>query len=324
MSNVRRYLLSRLSDGRIHSGADIAVDLDVSRAAVAKQVAHLRESGWEIETTPTGYWLASGHRPLQRDVLEACIASVGDRVARFDLLEQVDSTSTHLARLEPPAEGGVQICIAEDQQSGRGRRGRGWHARPGASIAFSVGAVLPLAPSSLAGFSLAAGVTCAEALAAQGLEPVRVKWPNDLQVNRAKLGGILVEISGESGGPSHVILGVGVNHHLGSAVPDTGGEVTDIVRCAPELMAERSHIAGELMVACVRLLECFARNGLRPWLDSWRRFDGLTGLEVEVDAPGGPVHGIAIGVAEDGALRLRVADGERRFHSGEVSVRPTS
>lgn len=322
MTDVRTHLLHRLGAGGSHAGAAIAGELGVSRAAVAKQVARLREAGWVIDTTADGYRLDPGHRPLDGQSLRQGLVPIADRIERCEILEQVDSTSDHLARSAPPEAGLVQVCIAESQLAGRGRRGRAWHARPGASITFSVTAVLPLPPPSLAGLSLAAGIACAEVLAARGIDDVRVKWPNDLQVDGAKLGGLLVEISGESGGPSRVILGVGVNHHLGDATPDTGMPVTDIVRCRPDAAVERTGITADLVAACIRLLDRFPEEGLAGWAGRWPRFDALAGREVELDAPGGPVRGTASGIAPDGALRIRGPRGEQCFHSGEVSVRP--
>jgi len=324
VTGVRDQLLQRLAGGGAHTGTAVAADLGVSRAAVAKQVARLRADGWCIDTAPDGYRLDPGHRPLDAEVLRRRLAPLDDRLERFELLGQVDSTSDRLARLDPPAAGRLQVCMAESQRAGRGRRGRAWHARPGASITFSIATLLPLASASLAGLGIAAGITCAEALAQQGLSRVRVKWPNDLQVDGAKLGGLLVEISGESGGPSRVILGVGVNHHLGAEIPDTDTAVTDLVRCRAGAATRRSEIAAELVAGCAGLLERFPADGLAAWAGRWDRYDALAGREVEVATPGGAVRGTAVGIAADGGLRVRAPGGEQCFHSGEVSVRPTS
>ncbi len=321
VSRVRRHVLQCLGDGGVHSGAAIATELGVSRAAVAKQVAALRESGWDIVTADGGYRLPPGRLPLDRGELERCLAGVAAVIERLELLESVDSTSSHLAGLDTGPEGRVQICVAEDQHAGRGRRGRPWHARPGGSITFSVAVTLPLPPAALAGLSIAAGVVCAETLARAGVEDVRLKWPNDLVCGGAKLGGILVEVFGEAAGACRVILGVGINHDLGGEQPDTGQAVTDIARSAPARIGDRGRITGRLVYSMVELLEDFRDEGLAPYLPRWTALDELIGRVVEVEAPGGAVRGTALGVAADGALRLRTANGEQAFHSGEVSVR---
>lgn len=323
MTGVRRHLLDRLARGGAHTGAAMAVDLGVSRAAVAKQVARLRATGWAIETTADGYCLDPVYRPLDARVIQGRLDRVAGIVGEFELLEQVDSTSDRLVHSAAEVGGRVSVCVTEVQSAGRGRRGRTWHSRPGASITFSIAATLPLSTASLGGVSLAAGIAVAEVLAEHGIPGVQVKWPNDLQVGDAKLGGLLVEISGEAGGPSRVVLGVGINHCLPAGVPDSGRAASGIVQCAPRLADRRSEIAGDLIAACAELLYAYPRNGLAAWTERWKRFDALVGREVEIDAPGGPVAGVALGIRADGALRVRVSGGEQCFHSGDVSVRPS-
>ncbi|MDX1610199.1 MAG: biotin--[acetyl-CoA-carboxylase] ligase [Halofilum sp. (in: g-proteobacteria)] len=324
MSEVRRRLLQRLADGGAHPGTAIAAELGVSRAAVAKQVARLRAVGWDIASGPRGYRLSSGQVPLDRRVLERGLAGLRGRIASLELLDQVDSTSSHLARLAPVDDGRVQVCIAEDQSAGRGRRGRAWHARPGGSILLSLAATLPLPPPALAGLSIAAGVVCAETLIAAGVEGITLKWPNDLLVGDAKLGGILVEVSGEAAGPGRVILGIGINHDLGGADGEPEWPITDVVRSSTPGGIDRSALAAALIASATRLLEDFRHHGLAPYLSRWHGLDGLVERPVRVEGPLGAVEGTALGVAADGSLRVRTENGERAFHSGDVSVRRAS
>src|ERR671914_1433521 len=90
-------------------------------------------------------------------------------------------------RLEKPV-----LIAAEEQTAGRGRRGRRWHSAPGAGATFSLGCRIHRPVRELAALSLVAGVAAARALRALGTD-ARLKWPNDLIVDGAKLGGILVE-----------------------------------------------------------------------------------------------------------------------------------
>ena len=102
------------------------------------------------------------------------------------------------------------LIAAEEQTAGRGRRGRRWHSALGASITFSLARRISRPTRELPALSLVAGVAVARALRALGV-PVRLKWPNDLEVEGAKLGGILVETRGGS----HAVIGIGVNHACG-------------------------------------------------------------------------------------------------------------
>src|SRR6266478_1130751 len=103
--------------------------------------------------------------------------------------------STNSVLLKGPCTGPV-LLAAEEQTAGRGRRGRRWHSAPGAGITFSLSRSLQRPAREAAGLSLVAGVALARALRALGVAQAALKWPNDLLVNGAKLGGILVETRG--------------------------------------------------------------------------------------------------------------------------------
>ena len=96
------------------------------------------------------------------------------------------------------------LIAAEEQTAGRGRRGRRWHSAPGAGITFSLARRVDRPARELAALSLVAGVAVARALHARGVKAARLKWPNDLVVDGAKLGGILVETRNTN----HAVIGM--------------------------------------------------------------------------------------------------------------------
>src|SRR5690348_3332825 len=107
------------------------------------------------------------------------------------VVERCGSTNTELMReedLRTPA-----LLAAEAQSAGRGRRGRRWHGSPGRALTFSLAARIARPARELAALPLVAGVAAALALRSLGAAAVGLKWPNDLVVGEAKLGGILVE-----------------------------------------------------------------------------------------------------------------------------------
>src|SRR6185369_14521141 len=106
------------------------------------------------------------------------------------------STSSELLRRGVDAPSGT-VVFAEQQSAGRGRRGRAWRLPLGANLMFSVLWRFDAGFAALAGLSLAVGAALAQALESIGVRNVALKWPNDLQVDGRKLGGILVEVSGE-------------------------------------------------------------------------------------------------------------------------------
>src|SRR6185295_19384421 len=104
-------------------------------------------------------------------------------------------TSTNDLLLE---ENNTVLIAAEEQTEGRGRRGRRWHSAPGAGLTFSLGRRIRRP---------------ARALPALGVRQAALKWPNDLLVEGAKLGGILVEAHtpGGSRDGSYAVIGLGIN-----------------------------------------------------------------------------------------------------------------
>jgi BirA family biotin operon repressor/biotin-[acetyl-CoA-carboxylase] ligase len=179
----------------------------------------------------------------------------------------------------------------------------------------------------LGGVSLAAGAAVADVLDRCGVADLGLKWPNDLQANGRKLGGILIELRAETTGPAYVVIGVGINCALGTEltgrVRDTGTEPVDLASLGVA-GCDRNRLAARLIDEIAKGVLEFERNGFSTFASEWSAADALAGRMVSVTAPGGEFIGRASGVAADGALRVE-RDGELRlFHTGEVSVRAQS
>ena len=126
----------------------------------------------------------------------------------------MDSTNTRLLGLPPPPAGCADVCLSELQHSGRGRRGRRWIATFGDSIALSLAWTFGDAARASPALSLATGVAISRALAKAGARGIGLKWPNDIWFDDRKLGGVLIELRADAGGPAHVVIGVGLNASL--------------------------------------------------------------------------------------------------------------
>ncbi len=181
-------------------------------------------------------------------------------------------------------------------------------------------------PADLGALGLVIGVCELRALHELGVAGAKLKWPNDVLVDERKLGGILIELRAESGGPACVVIGIGLNVALGAPllekIAETGIAATDLVTAGlPE--PSRNAVAGALVDWCIRGLLEFERDGLRPFIENWRDADALQGKMVNVvGAVGEVTRGLARGVDLHGALLVETADeGLKKFISGDVSVR---
>jgi BirA family biotin operon repressor/biotin-[acetyl-CoA-carboxylase] ligase len=190
---------------------------------------------------------------------------VGQPSPRVVRLQSVSSTQD-AARALPIGS----IVVADHQSAGRGRLDRKWESPPGTALLVS----FVLRPNPL--LSLAAGVAAAEACGAA----VRLKWPNDLLLGGAKLGGILVEAS-----PSKAICGIGIN--LSWSPPG-----------AASLNQERDQLLGRLRVEIERW------SSARPEvvLARWRELSATLGRQVRVELAGTVIEGVAEDIGPGGEL----------------------
>jgi BirA family biotin operon repressor/biotin-[acetyl-CoA-carboxylase] ligase len=314
-----RALLQRLGEGPA-SGAALARELGLTRAAIWKRIETLRSAGVDIDAHPaSGYRLRTPLELLDADAIAGGLAA--DARAELDSLHvdfETDSTQRQAQRA-PPLAHGSRVHFAERQTAGQGRRGRRWHSPLAANLYFSVARRFSGGFAALSGLSLAVGVAVAEALHAAGYPQVRLKWPNDLLVDGRKLGGILIELRGEAMGPCDAVVGVGLNVRMPPVADGIDQPWCDLASLAPP--PGRNALAARLLEHLLPALARFDRDGLAAFAPRWAAFDALAGRPVRLLQGGQACDGIALGIDAAGALRVRHADGERAWHGGEASLR---
>ncbi|RPI12804.1 MAG: biotin--[acetyl-CoA-carboxylase] ligase [Lysobacterales bacterium] len=324
-------LIARLADGALHSGAELAAGLGVGRAAVWKQVGELRALGIPVESeSRRGYRLERPVELLDARAMEvaysrACPAVPVDLAVVFE----TGSTNEDLYASPPPPPGRARVLYAEWQHAGRGRRGRRWIAPFGSGLTFSLAWTYAETPADLPALGLAVGIAVAEALERLGANGVRIKWPNDLVVDDRKLGGLLLQLKSEGGGPACIVVGLGLNVDLPpralAGLGEAGGlAATDLCTTLGVAEVRRNELAGTLAGAVAACLAEFGRTGFAACVERWRRLDALDGRRVAVMQGDGRVEGTACGVDADGALRIDVAGRIERYYSGDVSLRPVA
>lgn len=204
--------------------------------------------------------------------------------------------------------------VADRQVAGRGRQGRTWFDGTGnfmGSTVVRLGSRDP-APASLA---LVAGLAAYEAAVPYLVEPgaLQLKWPNDLLLGGAKLAGILLEREGDA-----IIVGMGINLARAPELPDRRTVALSALGPAPD----RDGFAANLAAAFDRELERWRTYGIEPLVRRWESVAHPSGTPLTVHPPGeGPLEGAFAGLAPDGSLMLRLADGSTRaIHAGDVML----
>ena len=253
------------------------------------------------------------------DDLSAALVSLRDRRpdVSLDVRWHASVPSTMDAAAALVAEGARHGVVvgADEQRSGRGRRGHTWESPAGAGLYLSFIARPPLHDNaSLPLVTLAAGVAVREGVnAATGLAP-SLKWPNDVMVGRHKLAGILAEGLGIGTPAQAVVVGVGLNLHASSYPPEVASRATSI---EGELgrAVDRGLILAEVLAAlCDRLADL--ERSPSDILLAWRAASpSASGTRVEWD--GGA--GMTAGIDDSGALLVRTPQGTERVIAGELT-----
>ncbi|OSM51355.1 biotin--[acetyl-CoA-carboxylase] synthetase [Aeromonas salmonicida subsp. salmonicida] len=305
-----------LSDGQFHSGEQLGEQLGISRAAVGKHMAALKELGLDLfSLTGKGYRLAVPMALYDQTQLQALAP-----MAPVHCFPVIDSTNQYLLERVNQLQSG-ESCLAECQTAGRGRRGKPWVSPFGCQLILSMYWRLEQGMAAAMGLSLAVGVAVVQALESLGYPGVELKWPNDLYYQGRKLAGILVEMSGSAGASCNLVIGVGLN----LAMPAREGERIDqawseLRHIQPELV-DRNLLAARMLGHLQQAMLTFEQQGLSHFVDDWNRLDHFAGRPVRLLMGEQEIRGIARGIDDRGALRLETSEGIKFYLGGEISLR---
>ena len=322
----RDKILSLLEEknGAFVSGEEMSRSLGVTRAAVWKQIALLRDKGYVIESrSRMGYRLLEKPEELRA---EHILSALGDHpwADRLHVFDSIDSTNNALKRdAEGPLPEGT-IYIADEQTGGRGRQGRSFASPKGVGIYFSVLLRPDCPPQSLGHVTAMAAVACCDAIEETcGVRP-GIKWTNDIILGDKKIVGILTEmhVEWESGTVRYVVIGAGFNcNHTMEDFPEAVWDMAGSIRGLTGRRVDRS----ALSAALIRRMYTLSReivSGKEEWLRRYRQDCITLEREVRVIRGSDSRTGKALGIDENGGLIVKYDSGETGVvYSGEVSVR---
>lgn len=319
LSAVIQHLARQLSASDTQSGQAIADQLGCSRAAVWKHIQTLRSLGIEVDAfAGQGYRLRESLELLEPALIRAQMQQTAQQKLTDLRVEMaVDSTSSTLQRMPISDQHGVAI-LAEQQVAGRGRRGRQWHSPFARNLYLSLGWKFEQSIAELGCLSLVLAISAARALSRVGLVGHRIKWPNDLLLDGRKLCGCLAEVQGDTQGPCHAVLGVGVNVQMPAPAANACIDQpwTDLQQALPG--CSRNELAARLLEELTSQLTLFANEGFAPFAEQWEHLDGLRGKTIDIVVGNQTLHGTVAGIDSQGALMLITDQGTKHLHSGEV------
>jgi len=317
-------LLELLSDGHFHSGTELGEKLGISRTAIWKHIKVL-ETDYALDVQAVqgkGYRLTKAIELLdEQKIVAGLVESAKALLAVLEIKTVLDSTNHFLMQQDLEQCGIGQVVLAEMQTAGRGRRGKIWVSPFAQNIYLSLLWGFDNVSLNLSGVSLAVGVAVVNALKKMGVDGLTLKWPNDIYWQGRKLGGILLELKGEAGGPCTMVVGLGLNVNMSrQAASDIDQAWIDLNTICHQPLS-RNRLVSELLSELLAAMQLYAQQGLKPFIAQWQQSDMLKDKPVTLLLPQQQRTGVARGIDEQGALLFESEGKIESVYAGEVSLR---
>ena len=231
-----------------------------------------------------------------RDLLRERGVAIG---SPLEILEETTSTNDVAKRAAKNGAPHGATFVADRQTAGRGRQGRSWISERGDGLLVSVVLRVKCSPARLPPFSLVAGLAVCDAIAPDVCSAPRLKWPNDVWVDRKKIAGVLVEASIAGDRVEWVVVGCGINVHT-RTFPAEIKAIATSVALHSNAQPDRAMILARLLEALDRDVAPVAEHGLGTVHARIIALDALRGSHVRGELG----EGIADGIDLEGRLRV--------------------
>lgn len=298
-SHTRQIILERFHREKHDtvSGVQLSKETGISRVAVWKHIQALKKEGFNIQSSPKGYFLADPDNLL----LPACFdAPLSERVHYFPQVTTTMDKARELARKGVP---NLTCVLAEHQTKGRGRLNREWESGPGGLWVTLI--LTPDIPAALAYlYNFAASLSLSVALESLFGLDVRVKWPNDLLLQGKKLAGLLSEMETRADMIRYLLVGIGIN--VNNDPSSTSFEAISISRALGRTVS-RKQILTQFMEQFTDRTRHLDVTGI---MTAWKQRTSTIGTRVRVETRHQIIEGLATDVDEAGTLWVKDADNQ--------------
>lgn len=322
---MKSQILSLLREsGDYVSGQEICEHFGVSRTAVWKVVKQLREEGYRIEAVQNkGYRLTDSFDVLNGDEIKSRMETkwAGQTVYYFD---KTGSTNIDAKKFAAGGAPHGTLVVADDQENGRGRRGRTWQSPAGSNVYFTIVLRPAFEPDKASMLTLVMAMSVAEAIGEYCGIKAQIKWPNDIVIHKKKVCGILteMEIALETNDIQYVVIGVGINTNQ-KEFPEEMKEIASSLINEGGRKVSRAGMIQKVMESFEKNYESFTKvKDLSQMREAYDTLLVNKDRQVKVLDPKGEYTGIAKGINERGELLVQKKDGQiEAVYAGEVSVR---
>ncbi|MGD6803325.1 biotin--[acetyl-CoA-carboxylase] ligase [Rossellomorea vietnamensis] len=312
----------RKADGEFLSGQALADIAGCSRTAVWKHIEELRKEGFVFEAVKKrGYRiLKSPDRVSGEEIYPGLRTRAIGRVIEYR--ESVPSTQkiAHTLAQEGSEEG--TTVIADEQTEGRGRLLRSWHSPKGTGIWMSIILKPQLPPQRAPQFTLIAAVAVVQAIEEIcGLSP-EIKWPNDILLHGKKVTGILTELQAEADKINSIIIGIGMNvNQKADDFPEELKSIATSLFLEKEEKVSRAKLIQKVFEKLELYYDLYMEKGFTPIKLLWESYAVSIGRQITARTITGSIQGKALGINEDGVLRIQDAEGAiHEVYSADIEL----
>lgn len=324
-SEIRRRLIEAFTNAgeEYLSGQYLAEIAGCSRTAIWKHIEELRKEGFVFDAVKKrGYKIIQIPEKITADEIGLGLktAFIGRNI-HYE--EQVESTQKIAHRLATDGATEGTVVVAEEQTIGRGRLDRKWYSPKYSGIWMSIILKPNLPMHQAPQLTLVTAVAVVQAIQeVTGLQP-QIKWPNDILIEGKKVTGILTELQADADRINAIIIGIGIN------VNQKQEDFTeDILQIATSLAIESGqHVSRAKVMQAVfgqleKLYLIYQQNGFAPIKLLWESYAISIGKQIIARTITGDIVGKAIGITDEGVLRIEQNDGEvHHVYSADIFLK---
>ena len=309
-------------DSEYLSGEDLSDVLKISRVAVWKHIKKIQSLGYKIESKQKlGYRLISETEKLLpwEITKDLKTKTVGKRVYYF---EEIDSTQNFAEQIALDEKENGTIVIAEKQTAGKGRLDRKWTS-PKGGIWFSLIIHPKFDVSTSTLVPIAGAVALAKAIKNTLNIDVSVKWPNDITLNGKKVAGMLVDASFQANNIDYLILGIGINFDIDAKKIEKRLSKSanfygvNSLRKKDDITPPKI-LLREFLVQFEKILIQLNKGEKTKIVKEWTKKADKIGKKISINTSDGKISGVAQGIDNDGALKLKTSKGIKKIFVGDV------
>jgi len=312
-------------DSEYLSGQDLSDVLKISRVAVWKHIKKIKTLGYKIESKQKlGYRLVTNtEKLLPWEIIKNLKTDlIGKRVYYF---EEIDSTQNFAQKIALDKKENGTIIIAEKQTSGRGRLDRKWTS-PKGGVWFSLIIHPKFDVSNSTLVPIAGAVALSKSIKSILNIETSVKWPNDITLDGKKVAGMLVDASFQANNIEYLILGVGINFDIDVKKLEKRLMKSSNFYGVSSLRAENDVtppklLLNEFLLEFEKTLLQLTKGEKSKIVKEWTKRADNIGKKIVINTSNGKISGIAQGIDNDGAMKIKTTKEIKKIFVGDVVLK---